>query len=367
MTVDPADLPPSKLPQRLVALVRAPQAEWERIAAEPDAGAGQLYLSVALPLALLSATAGFIGAAVFARRALALAGVDAALHVIVALLTVFAAALAINVFAPMFGSQRNSARAHKLAVYSSAAALAAGVFAALPAIAWLGVIGVYSFGLLFMGLPRLMGTPDLKRLPFMAMIVLIAAVALVTFNALAHDVRAAAEASPLFAPPPAASEAAVRPTARVNVEALERHAQFRGAPNPERLEGFLPPSLPGGYRRQTASVAALPHGAEGRATYTNGAGQIVVTITQLAGPGAVTAFVEANGVQPTMRTDARTVRTETLHGRVISEEAEAESVRYLIIGAGLAIMAQGSGGATIDEARAALETLGIERLEAELR
>jgi hypothetical protein len=58
-------------------------------------------------------------------------------------------------------------------------------------------------------------------------------------------------------------------------------------------------------------------------------------------------------------------RTRTVDSRVINEEVSnsAGTASYGVIGRGVAVTAEGSGGVSIDQARAAVEAVGIERLE----
>lgn len=368
MTMNPADLPSSGFIERLKNFVRTPQAEWERVAVEPEDGIAGLYAAYVVPLALLSGLAAAVVGIIFARHPWPHALVDAALHAITLSVLVFAAALITNVIAPLFGSQRNSMRAHKLIVYSAAPALLAGVVAAVPALSLLGLAGLYALALLFIGLPRMMGTPELKRVPYMALILALSVAVLVALSSLAQAARAAAVALPGFALSRPEGAAAPRP-ATVNTEALERGAEFRVAVNPERLEGFLPASLPSGYQRGALATTTSGSGSETRAEYVSNGSRLEVIVAQFSGAGAVNAFAQRTGIRPTTHGEGLEVRTETLHGRLISEESNTATgtVRYAIIGVGVALVAQGSGGATIDEARAALETIGIERLERALR
>lgn len=368
MTMNPADLPASGFVDRLKNFIVAPQAEWDRIVHEPSDNIAGLYIAYVVPFALLSAVAGAVGAIVFSRFVPSHALIDAVFFVILAIALVFIAAIIANALAPLFDSQRDAGQAHKLAVYSAWPALAAGVFNALPVIAWFGIIGLYSLGLLFMGLPRLMGTPELKRIPYMALLLALTAVTLIVLSMLAQSARAALIALPVFAAHPPTVAAPERAGPNLNTEPLQRSADFRGPIQAERLEGFLPATLPGGYRRGAVSSTIVAGGAEARAEYTNGSARLIVVVSQLAGVGAVDGYVQRMDVRPSQRTETLEVRTESLHGRLISEETNTASgtVRYVVMGTGLALIAEGAGGATMDEARAALETLDIQRLEATL-
>ena len=55
-------------------------------------------------------------------------------------------------------------------------------------------------------------------------------------------------------------------------------------------------------------------------------------------------------------------RAQTLDGRFFAERVGADRSRYVVIGRGVAMIAEGA--VTIDQARAAVETIGVARLEA---
>ena len=54
-------------------------------------------------------------------------------------------------------------------------------------------------------------------------------------------------------------------------------------------------------------------------------------------------------------------RTQAIDGRFYAEEVRAGSSRYVVIGRGVIMIAE--GGVTMDQARAAVETIGLQRLE----
>jgi uncharacterized membrane protein len=83
-------------------------------------------------------------------------------------------ALITNALASSFGSQANVGKAHQLAAYGSTAGILAGVFAIIPQLVFLGIVGLYSFYLWYVGLGKLMKTPDDKRIVYLLVIVVIA-------------------------------------------------------------------------------------------------------------------------------------------------------------------------------------------------
>lgn len=165
----------SNLIERAKNILMKPQAEFEVIAGEP-ADVGKLYIGYALPLLLLGAVCSFIGLCLvgvpFIGRLPITLGLELAImRVVTGLIGLYLMAFVVNALAPNFGSQADIGQAHKLAVYSSTAALLAGVFSILPMLSILALVGLYSFALLYIGLPRLMKTPEEKRMTYFVSII----------------------------------------------------------------------------------------------------------------------------------------------------------------------------------------------------
>lgn len=185
MTIDPTGAAASGLIDRIKNILLTPQAEWEKIAAEP-ADVSKIYTGYVLPLAVFSALCGFIGMAfigVLGWRLGIVPGLIAAIiQVAMGLCSVFIMAFIANALAPSFGSRQDMGQAHKLAAYGSTAFFLAGVFAIFPPLGILALVGLYSFALIYIGLPRLMGTPEDKRVGYLASIIVIAIVVGIVIN-----------------------------------------------------------------------------------------------------------------------------------------------------------------------------------------
>lgn len=162
----------------------SPNTEWPVIAAEP-ATAGGLIGGYAAPLAAIGAIAGFIGGSIIGHtlpfvghyRVPMVSGlVTAILTFAMALVGVFVLSLVINALAPTFGGEKNDLQALKVAVYSYTPAWLAGVLNISLLLATLGILAaLYGLYLLYLGLPRLMKSPQDKALPY-TVVVLICAV-----------------------------------------------------------------------------------------------------------------------------------------------------------------------------------------------
>jgi type III secretory pathway component EscS len=67
-------------------------------------------------------------------------------------------------------------QAIKLACYSYTAGWLAGIFALIPSLAVLSILGLYSIYLLYTGIPILMKAPQEKSVPYTATIIVVALV-----------------------------------------------------------------------------------------------------------------------------------------------------------------------------------------------
>jgi hypothetical protein len=166
--------------ERAKRLMLDPRAEWAVIEAEPTT-IGEIYTTYAIPLALIPAVAGFIGASLVGmgvpglgnfRVPVGLGLVSAVVQFGLGLALVYVLALVIDGLAPTFEGEKNLNAAFKLAAYAYTPAWLAGVFNILPSISFLTLLGLYSVYLLYVGLPRLMRVPPARGAPYTAVIVI---------------------------------------------------------------------------------------------------------------------------------------------------------------------------------------------------
>jgi hypothetical protein len=381
MTIDPnlgAAAP--GLIDRIKNILITPQREWDRISGEP-ADVGKLYGGYVVPLAAFSALCGFIGMFVFGvlgfRIGLVPGLIGAVVQVVVATIGVFILAFITNALAPTFGSQQDMGQAHKLAAYSWTAAFIAGVFAIFPPLAPLGIVGLYSLALLYIGLPRLMKTPEDKRLPYVITIIIVAIVVWFVIGFAASTVQRfiPGYANPGFtfgqaSPRAPSGQVTVPGGGTVDLGELQKQAEAyadgAGAPvDPMRLQEQLPQSLPGGFTRTSLSSGSAMGASQAEAVYENGAARLSVSIVHMGAMGAMSAMAAAANVQQNRQDADGYARTQTIDGRVYNEEVSNSrgSATYGVIGRGVAVTAEGSGGVTLDQARAAVETIDVRRLE----
>jgi hypothetical protein len=168
--------------RRAKAILLDPFAEWARIEQETGDPAYVLSRYVAV-LALIPAIFSFIGTTVIGVtvpgtglvRAPIFDGLFGAIFgYVMACATVLLLGLIIDLAAPLFSGRRDFDSAFKLAVYSFTPAWLAGVFLVLPGLRFLVLFGFYGAYILWLGLPRLIKTPEQKSPSFTVAIVVCA-------------------------------------------------------------------------------------------------------------------------------------------------------------------------------------------------
>jgi len=185
----PQNVQSSALFTRAKAILLTPDAEWAKIATETDQPKS-LFLSYALPLALISPVASFIGGQVFGFGGFGISvniGLVSGLTIavvtfVMALVSLWVVAFAANFISPKFGGRDDFPAAFRLVTYSWTAAWLSGIFGLIPALAILGILGLYSLYLLYKGATPIMGVPQDKAVGFTAVTIVAAIVAMFVVN-----------------------------------------------------------------------------------------------------------------------------------------------------------------------------------------
>lgn len=383
MTIDPNIGVNPGIVDRVKNILLTPKAEWARI--EPEAAdVNKLYIGYVLPLAALSAICSIIGMVVFGvgvpglamlRVPIVEAIITGVIQVAVYVGGVFLLGIIANALAPTFGSVPNQGQAHKLMAYSFTASLLAGVFSIFPPLAILGLLGLYSFALLFIGLPIMMKTPDDKRIGYFATLVVIG---IVTFFVMGAVMGYARLATGGLGGVPAVTYGANAPSnvqgsvelpggGEINLSEIEKLGQ-RGAVqtlSSDQMQALLPQSLPGGFALASSSVSAAMGVTTAEGTYSRGDSSIRLSVVNMGQMGAIASMAGAVGATETRQDADGYSRMNTVDGRVVTEQMSrsANSASYGIVGRGIAVTADGDG-VSVDDVRGAVESVGIQRLEA---
>ena len=401
-TEQPAAPAPAPASSGLIARVQnillKPAAEWDRIAGE-STDVGKLYTGYVAPLAALSAICIAIGLMVFGIGAWLVwvhyspvqAIVTGIVRFISALVGIYVLGLVIDALAPSFGSEKNAVQAHKVAAYSSTAGLLAGVFMLYPPLGALGILGLYSLVLLYLGLPRVMKTPEDKRIGYFASIIGVCIVIGIVLAVLTSAILAplmlmgGGGVGTPFGQVSSSGTVQGRVNlpngASVDLGQMQRaaqdmqQAQQNGGTvktiDPARLQALLPDSLPGGYTRTSVSNSsggAVGMGAsQAEGEYAKGDAHITLTVMSMGGMAGMASMVGAMGVQGSQESADGYEHVQSNDGRTITEEVShsANTAKYGVLGHnGAVVTADGSGGASVDDVHAAVNAVGVERVEA---
>ena len=167
------------LVNRVRNILLSPGTEWPVIEQEPETVAS-IYTKYLVILAAIPAVAGFIGMSVFGiggygmrmRVPFVTGLVQMVVSYGLSLAMFYVLALIVDALAPTFGGQKHPVKAFKVVAYSMTAAMVAGIFSILPALAVVGLLGaLWSIWLLYNGLPVLMKAPKEKALGYTAVVV----------------------------------------------------------------------------------------------------------------------------------------------------------------------------------------------------
>jgi hypothetical protein len=155
-----------KIWERIKNLITNPNGEWEKIYAEPN-DQNEIISKYAIPIIGLGAITTLIGKAaleVYSFYDGLMLGIS---YFISTLAGLYISAVIISELAPSFETKKDYNASLKLIVYSSTAALVAAVVASLsPGLSFIGLFGLYSVYLFWIGLPVILGTPEDKKIGF---------------------------------------------------------------------------------------------------------------------------------------------------------------------------------------------------------
>jgi hypothetical protein len=173
-------------------IVLTPRMAWGAIDEEPTT-VDRIYKEYVVPLALIPAIAGFIGICIVGisipgagtvRIGFFAGLVGAILQFGLSLALVYVLALIIDALAPTFAGRKSPLAAFKVAAYAMTPIWIAGIFAVIPSISFLSLVGlIYGIYVLYVGLPHLMRAPQDKAAGYTAVVVLAAIVLSIVFAA----------------------------------------------------------------------------------------------------------------------------------------------------------------------------------------
>lgn len=320
---------------RAKAMILTPKTEWPKIEGEPGTIRG-IFMGYGVPLAATAPACSFFGGQIFGygafgfhyRPGLVTGLSTAIISYLMALAGLFVMMLIVDFLAPKFDGVAGRLNAFKLVAYAMTAGALAGVFGILPNLAWLGIVGLYSFYIFYTGVTPLMKVPEGKAIAFTAVTMLCAAILYLVIFAIIGSVAAT------FAPTPLVSNDEVTgnvlvpgvgtfDVGKLQAAAKQAEAQASGttkAADPAALQGLLPNMIEGFARTsvQSAAIGAAGSNAEGQ--YSKGDQQFSLSVTDMSAMGALASMGAAMGVQSNREDADGYERTQTVDGKIVTEK-----------------------------------------------
>jgi len=154
-----------------------PNQEWYVIQQEPTLPA-QLYTGYIIPLSAIGLIASIIGLSIFSYGLYSLpipfVIITRLVLFILGLGGIYVTALVIDALAPNFSGQKNIYQALKLVAYCHTPFWLGQVFNIIPLLGILGfLIGLYSFYLLYLGVPIMMQVPQDKAVGYIVVAIVV--------------------------------------------------------------------------------------------------------------------------------------------------------------------------------------------------
>ena len=365
--------------QRIKNILFDPKSEWAKIETESST-ITVLFKDYVLILAAVPALCHFVGAVVFGYGYFGVSihpsffgalSIGVSLY-IQSILSVIVLAFAIDFLAPTFQAQKSQIQAFKVASYSMTAAWVAGIFSLVPHLDVLGLLGLYSLYLLYCGLPTLMKSPQDKTMPYFVVVIVITIVA----NIVLHSLIGPSSSMGGNKPDYSMSGAISLPNGvKVDMSALdklsksEQDAQKSPSVQPisgEELKALLPAALTDGFARSNIEASSFSAGDKSgisassvNATYQHDKGSIRLSITDISATGFA-GLAGALSVENSEETATSYSKAGKVDGRMTMEKFDRtyNTGEYSVLVANrFMVEASGSGGANMDEMKAAVKDL----------
>ncbi|MGY4398746.1 hypothetical protein ACVWZA_003956 [Sphingomonas sp. UYAg733] len=336
--------------ERVKRLLLTPAAEWTRIDSDPMTVKG-IFMSWVVPLAAIGPVAGLIGQQVFGffgyRPPITFSLSMAVFSYVMTLIGTYVLSLIINALAPSFGATKNPVSAMKVAAFGATAGWLAGIFQILPAISFLGILGLYSLYLLWLGLPMLMKAPADKAVGYTIVTIVVAAIVFIVIGAVAGAVTAQF-ARPMFSASAGTAGGTVDvpgmgkvdlgkiEEAGKKMEAATARMQANAASGKTdavpaaALQAMLPTSIAGFARGDTESTSGGAGGigastAQGK--YSAGDQHFTLSVADMSALGALATLGGALNVQSNKQTSTGYEKTEMVGGAMVTEEWNSSEKR----------------------------------------
>ncbi len=382
---------------RAINILMRPRAEWDVIALERASTPGLVFGYAAI-LAAIPAIARmisglmphcFFGVCYTPNPLFVVIG--AVVYYALAVAGVFVIGLIIEALAPSFGGEKNQVQAMKVAVYSWTAAWLAGIFLIIP---WIGpllsLVGLYSLYLLYLGLRGVMKSPEDKAVLYTVVVVVLAIVVFFVAGAITAPLAMIGSLSGAGSLSSASSPGQLSGTIHLGNGSIDlgklqsatqqAEQQIRqsqqaaqngkiNAVDPNVLKALLPDNVAGAPRTEISAVtagAAGMGGSDAEATYQNGDTHITLKVADIAAAGGLAALAGAVNVQEDRETATGYEKVQTINGRLTTEKYDNQdkSGEYSVMVASRFLISAEGSGVTMDSLKAAVASVGPDKLEA---
>ncbi len=385
------------LVERAKNILLKPVETWNVIAEEP-ATTRSLFTGYAVVLAAIPPVAGFIGGQVFGHGIFGItyrppfigALVGAIFQYVLSLIGIYVFALIIDALAPSFDGQKNQVQALKVAVYAYTAAWVAGIFALIPALSLLTLLGgLYSLYLLFLGLPRVMRAPESKALGYTAVCVVVGIVLSIIVGAVVGLLGFGAISSSGSGHINSTDSGGTSGTIRIggatvdldklNAATRQMEAATKQSGNgtdapavpaiaTEVLKDYLPSSFSGYSRGEVEANSGGIAGFTGsnvEAQYLKGDAHLTLSITDMNAAGGFAAMAGAIGIESSKETANGYEKVGKVDGRLTTQEWDSQSKagKYGVLIADRFMVQADGQGADMDDLKAAVAAVGPGKLE----
>ncbi len=371
---------------RVQNILLRPGPEWDVIETEPATVPG-LFVGYACILAAIPLIASVLQHILFIHWLLIPMLVISIVGYFASLLGVFITGFIIDALALSFEGQRNLTQAMKLAVYPYTAVWVAGILNILPVLGMLVIVAaIYGLYILYLGLPKLMKSPQTKTAGYFIVSVVAAIIVNFVIGAIIASITAmmavgaaiggatALSAAGVhggdFAQMAAASKELAATAAATGAATAQGDADAKPviAIDPARFKVMLPDSVAGMPRTESSSTSAAPGGmsaSNAEAVYSQGEQRITLTVTDMGAMGALTRLAGVMSVQSDKQTPTGYERVGKVNGRLTSEEWDGASKTGkfgVLVANRIMVQAEGSG-VTMDDLKAAVALVGPDRVE----
>ncbi|MBB5986186.1 Yip1 family protein [Sphingobium lignivorans] len=375
MTVETPAGPGGDIAARAKAIILKPRDEWPVIARETTPS-GEVFTRYAVPLAAIGPVASFLGGQIFGYGAFGISfrpSIMGSLSIavggyILSLVGIFVLSFIANKLAASFGGESSSRNAFKLVVYSMTASWLAGIFSLVPSLSLLGIVGLYSFYLFYVGAAPMMKVPGEKALTYTIVTVICAILLYFVTAAIVGAIGGMFGASSWDSPSVSEGGGSISipgvgtfDTDKIEQAGRDMESAIEGnvtAAAPADLQSLLPASI-GAYQRVAVESARAGPGSTAEGTYEAGDRRFTLKIADIAIAGAWAGMASAFGVEANREDADGYERTSTVDGNLVIEKwdrSAGDGKFATIVGKRFIIEAEGDA-ASIDELKAAVASI----------